>query len=390
MGLIIHNVSTPDSGLGDALRTGFVNQNTMNAELYDTVVFEVIGKDLSSNDFTDAEKAKIAGIEALAQVNVPINFSDLIGAPTINSIAAFPDSKFEYVDTTSFDLPPNVQAISVRKNGNPTEFVVTNWTQTANVITYGGTMVVGDYLIIGGVYVIGSATGGSGVQSVVAGTNVTVDNTDPLNPIVNATGGGGGGATNLGYTPSATNGIVTSDTGTDATLPAATTTNAGLLLPAEKTLLSSLPVIISDSTPSSLVTASGVNTLVKTYTLPNLAGKKILRFNFKAARTLTGTAARILVSLTDTVIGSTSTLAFTNCGTTSKIFVLQRVYPFNGATGNIAALVGNSPFNDDGAFSVDLTQVAYSTVNPMQLEIFLLDNSSSVSIQIYSALIEIF
>lgn len=31
----------------------------------------------------------------------------------------------------------------------------------------------------------------SGVQSVVAGTNVTVDNTDPQNPIVSATGGGG-------------------------------------------------------------------------------------------------------------------------------------------------------------------------------------------------------
>lgn len=32
----------------------------------------------------------------------------------------------------------------------------------------------------------------SKVESVVAGTNVTVDNTDPLNPIVSATGGGGG------------------------------------------------------------------------------------------------------------------------------------------------------------------------------------------------------
>lgn len=35
--------------------------------------------------------------------------------------------------------------------------------------------------------------GGSGVQSVVAGTNITVDSTDPQNPIVSATGGGGGG-----------------------------------------------------------------------------------------------------------------------------------------------------------------------------------------------------
>ena len=32
----------------------------------------------------------------------------------------------------------------------------------------------------------------TGVQSIVAGTNVTVNNTDPANPIVSATGGGGG------------------------------------------------------------------------------------------------------------------------------------------------------------------------------------------------------
>lgn len=31
---------------------------------------------------------------------------------------------------------------------------------------------------------------GGGIQSIVAGTNVTIDNTDPLNPIISATGGG--------------------------------------------------------------------------------------------------------------------------------------------------------------------------------------------------------
>jgi hypothetical protein len=50
-------------------------------------------------------------------------------------------------------------------------------------------------------------------------------------------GGGGGGATNLAYTASPTNGIVTSDTGTDATIPAGSATNASLLLPADKTKL---------------------------------------------------------------------------------------------------------------------------------------------------------
>jgi len=49
--------------------------------------------------------------------------------------------------------------------------------------------------------------------------------------------GGGGGSTNLGYIASPTDGIVTSDTGTDATIPLADGTNAGLLKPAKFTVL---------------------------------------------------------------------------------------------------------------------------------------------------------
>ena len=46
-------------------------------------------------------------------------------------------------------------------------------------------------------------------------------------------GGSGGGSTNLGYTPSPTNGVVTSD-GTDATLTLVDGTNAGLVSPSMK------------------------------------------------------------------------------------------------------------------------------------------------------------
>lgn len=38
-----------------------------------------------------------------------------------------------------------------------------------------------------------SALGGGAVESIVAGTNITVDDTDPANPIVSASGGGGSG-----------------------------------------------------------------------------------------------------------------------------------------------------------------------------------------------------
>lgn len=60
------------------------------------------------------------------------------------------------------------------------------------------------------------------------------------------------GVTNLGYTPSPTNGTVTSDTGADATLTLADATNAGLASPADFTKLTNFdkfaPDIVSAST----------------------------------------------------------------------------------------------------------------------------------------------
>ena len=54
------------------------------------------------------------------------------------------------------------------------------------------------------------------------------------------TGGGGGGATDLGYIATPTNGTVTSSTGSGATIPLADGTNAGLFTPSEKSKLSGI------------------------------------------------------------------------------------------------------------------------------------------------------
>jgi len=51
---------------------------------------------------------------------------------------------------------------------------------------------------------------------------------------------GSGGSTNLTYTASPTDGSVNSDTGTDATIPLADVTNAGLLSPSEKTSIGTI------------------------------------------------------------------------------------------------------------------------------------------------------
>lgn len=73
-----------------------------------------------------------------------------------------------------------------------------------------------------------TAAGGGGiVESVVAGTNVTVDDTDPANPIVSAAGGGGGSPFPLSppETPSAFD-----DEFTSATLDPKWSVNGGLVL----------------------------------------------------------------------------------------------------------------------------------------------------------------
>ena len=64
------DISTPNDGLGDPLRTAFNSVNLMFTELYGSVVFKESGKGLSTNDFTDAEQTKLEGIEEGAEVNV--------------------------------------------------------------------------------------------------------------------------------------------------------------------------------------------------------------------------------------------------------------------------------------------------------------------------------
>jgi len=76
MAQITHDISSPDDGLGDALRTAFDNQNDMNTELYDTKVDKITGKGLSENDFTDADKAKLDGLNNVTPVQADLGQTD--------------------------------------------------------------------------------------------------------------------------------------------------------------------------------------------------------------------------------------------------------------------------------------------------------------------------
>jgi hypothetical protein len=99
-------------------------------------------------------------------------------------------------------------------------------------------------------------------------------------------GGGGGGATNLTYTASPTNGIVASSTGTDATIPLADGTNAGLMTPAHKTKLDGIATgATANNTDAYLLaranhtgtqavgTITGLSTVATTGAYADLTGK---------------------------------------------------------------------------------------------------------------------
>jgi len=75
---------------------------------------------------------------------------------------------------------------------------------------------------------------------------------------------GSDGITNLGYTAGVSNGVVTSDTGTDATIPLADGTNAGLFSAAQKTKLDGIEANAKDDQIASEVVSSASGNLVAT------------------------------------------------------------------------------------------------------------------------------
>ena len=74
-------------------------------------------------------------------------------------------------------------------------------------------------------------------KSILEGSNINI--TEQADTITIASTASGG-ATNLDYTPSVAQGTVTSDTGSDAIIPSVDGSNAGLIIPADKTKIDNL------------------------------------------------------------------------------------------------------------------------------------------------------
>jgi hypothetical protein len=142
----------------------------------------------------------------------------------------------------------------------------------------------------------------------VAGTNITLNYNDAANSLTINASGGGSGTTNLTYTASPTNGLVNSDTGTDATLPLVDGTNAGLMAPAQNTKLAGVATGATANSPDATLLARANHTGTQT-------ASTISDFN-ASSRGLTEAMliAGSNVTLTPAGSGATRTLTIASTG----------------------------------------------------------------------------
>lgn len=163
MSQINHNISAPNDGLGDQLRSAFGNQNTMNTELYTNKVDKVAGKGLSTNDYSAIDKAKVDAIVAGAEANVQADWeqSDNTADDYIKNKPAELFSSvgsFHYVDLATQTTPLTVLSGVEKKITNDILDPKTNvlnapygivrmWDETTNQIDFTQT-VIGDLITI--------------------------------------------------------------------------------------------------------------------------------------------------------------------------------------------------------------------------------------------------
>lgn len=101
------NIGTiPNDGTGLPLREAFQEQELMNTELYAAKVDKITGKDLSSNDFTDADRIKLDGIDIGAQVNIQADClqNDSTKPDYIKNFPLIIDNNNRFTEITGYSL----------------------------------------------------------------------------------------------------------------------------------------------------------------------------------------------------------------------------------------------------------------------------------------------
>lgn len=163
------------------------------------------------------------------------------------------------------------------------------------------------------------------------------------------------GTTNLSYTASPTNGIVVSDTGTDATIPLATGTNAGLLSPSQFTTLNNgvwslLGNAGTNPATNFIGTTDEVGLLIKTnnitriHAAPTTGNVTIGGTGGTTTLQVSGTFRTTQRALIENSAGDTTTLANSVTNQTLQLYPLTgdaRLF-FGGAGVNLTIQATNS------------------------------------------------
>lgn len=148
------NYSTPNDGLGDALRDAFVKTDAMFQELYSGVIFKEAGKGLSTNDFTDLEQTKLAGIAVGAEVNVQSDLAqedesadDYVKGQDGSLPGRMPVQIETYAGASTFTLPVGA-TVSMVVLVRTVLWEIDEWTQNDNILTITKTMNTGNRIQI--------------------------------------------------------------------------------------------------------------------------------------------------------------------------------------------------------------------------------------------------
>jgi hypothetical protein len=238
--------------------------------------------------------------------------------------------------------------------GNPTVDISSNYVGQSSITTL-GTITTGVWngTAIGDSYISSASTWNlkqAGIQFQDEGSNLGTSNTvtginftgngisaSRTGNIITVDVGATSGVTNLTYTPSASNGIVVSDTGSDATIPAATTLIAGLMIPAQFDKLANITITQAvdldalESDVADLTTLSGVasnSTTLGTFTgttIPDSstikAALQSLETTLETNYTVTNRQNKIRVVSINTTLSATTdgTVVFDTAGTVATL-----------------------------------------------------------------------
>ncbi len=232
--------------------------------------------------YTDARvDARITGKEDVGNKsnNIATDAASTTRYPSVNAIKTYVDAKVPVTTSADADKVLTVDATGIPGWETPANSAITlsgavSGSGTNTITTTLGNNVVGTANITNG-----SITADDIATQTILPTNLKgiADNGSNGQTLISDGAGNfywgsaSGGATNLAYTPGTSDGVVTSDTGTDATIPGATTSEAGLMSATDKTKLDKITDLAGSSDAGKVLTANSDGTAA-TWETPGSGG----------------------------------------------------------------------------------------------------------------------